>query len=170
MRTPSIGAIGATGGKRRTTEAGEAAKEIRQVLKAAFPGQKFEVSSKNYTGGNSVTISYENGPTQKEVERYVRDFEYGRFDAMTDMYNITNRNKNIPQVKYLFVNRYMSKNLQKYLEEEMAGYYNNWDELKHYQKERIIYDQFKDYSMTPGISGIYNRIKNTASLGAIKRK
>ena len=166
MRNPSIGAksIGAPGGKRRTTEAGEAAKEIRQVLKAAFPGQKFEVLSKTYSGGNSIDISYQNGPTVKEVNRYVRDFEYGQFDGMTDMYNITNRNKNIPQVKYLFVNRDMSKNLQKYLEEEMAGYYNNWDELYHYQKERIIRDQFDDYSMTPGIG----RLKGP-SIGAKRR-
>lgn len=157
MRNPSIGAIGgigAPGGKRRTTEAGEAAKEIRQVLKMAFPGQKFEVSSKNYSGGNSINISYTNGPTQKEVERYVRDFEYGQFDGMTDMYNITNRNKNIPQVKYLFVNRHMSPQLAKYLREELADYYSEWDSYPDYEKERLMYNMFKDYSMTPGIGGV----------------
>jgi hypothetical protein len=157
MRNPSIGAIksiGASGGKRRTTEAGNAAKEIRQVLKMAFPGQKFEVSSKNYSGGNSINISYINGPTRKEVERYVKDFEYGQFDGMTDMYNITNRNKNIPQVKYLFVNRRMSAQLEKYLREELAGYYNNWDDLPEYEKNRLMYDMFNNYSMTPGIQGV----------------
>jgi hypothetical protein len=157
MRNPSIGAIGgigASGGKRRTTEAGDAAKEIRQVLKMAFPGQKFEVSSKNYSGGNSIRISYINGPTRKEVERYVNDFEYGQFDGMTDMYNITNRNKNIPQVKYLFVNRTMSAQLEKYLREELAGYYNNWDDLPEYEKNRLMYDMFNNYSMTPGIQGV----------------
>lgn len=154
---PGIGAvksIGASGGKRRTTEAGNAAKEIRQVLKMAFPGQKFEVSSKNYSGGNSINISYINGPTRKEVERYVKDFEYGQFDGMTDMYNITNRNKNIPQVKYLFVNRRMSAQLEKYLREELAGYYNNWDDLPEYEKDRLMYDMFNNYSMTPGIQGV----------------
>ena len=167
MRNPSIGAvksIGAPGGKRRTTEAGEAAKEIRQVLKIAFPRQKFEVSSKNYSGGNSINISYENGPTRKEVERYVRDFEYGQFDGMTDMYNITNRNKNIPQVKYLFVNRRMSSQLEKYLKEELADYYNNWNDLPEYEKNRLMYDMFNDYSMTPGIG----RLKGP-SIGAKRR-
>jgi hypothetical protein len=154
MRNPSIGGIGAPGGKRRTTEAGEAAKEIRQVLKMAFPGQKFEVSSKNYSGGNSINISYINGPTRKEVERYVRDFEYGQFDGMTDMYNMTNVNKNIPQVKYLFVNRRMSSQLEKYLREELAGYYNNWDDLLEYEKNRLMNDMFSNYSMTPGIGGV----------------
>lgn len=154
MRNPSLGGIGAPGGKRRTTEAGEAAKEIRQVLKMAFPGQKFEVKSKNYSGGDSINISYVNGPTQKEVERYVRDFEYGKFDGMTDMYNMTNVNKNIPQVKYLFVNRRMSSQLEKYLREELADYYNNWDDLPEYQKYRLMNDMFKDYSMTPGIGRV----------------
>ena len=167
MRNPSIGAIGgigAPGGKRRTTEAGEAAKEIRQVLKIAFPGQKFEVSSKNYSGGNSINISYINGPTRKEVERYVRDFEYGQFDGMTDMYNMTNVNKNIPQVKYLFVNRRMSSQLEKYLKEELADRYNNWNDLPEYEKNRLMYDMFNNYSMTPGIG----RLKGP-SIGAKRR-
>lgn len=154
MRNPSLGGIGAPGGKRRTTDAAEAAKEIRQVLKMAFPGQKFEVKSKNYSGGDSINISYVNGPTRKEVERYVRDFEYGQFDGMTDMYNMTNVNKNIPQVKYLFVNRRMSSQLEKYLREELADYYNNWDDLPEYQKYRLMNDMFSNYSMTPGIGRV----------------
>jgi len=67
---------------------------------------------------------------------------------------MTNVNKNIPQVKYLFVNRRMSSQLLKYLTEELADYYNNWDDLPEYEKNRLMNDMFNNYSMTPGIGGV----------------
>jgi len=157
--TTFLGGIGSTGkGKGRSrTQVAEAASEIRKVLKMAFPNIKFEVKSKNYSGGDSVNVRWQNGPTIKEVERYVRDFEYGSFDGMTDMYNITNRNKNIPQTKYLFLNRDMSENLRKYLHSEIKKKYqfpNDWPEWKLDQEiRRIAYDDFSSNSLPAGVNG-----------------
>lgn len=155
--TTFLGGIGSTGKGRKKTEVAEAASEIRKVLKMAFPDIKFEVKSKNYSGGDSVRVRWENGPTIKEVNRYVKDFEYGSFDGMTDMYNITNRNKNIPQTKYLFLNRDMSENLRKYLYAEIKKKYqfpDNWPEWKLDQEiRRIAYDDFSDNSLSAGVNG-----------------
>jgi Large polyvalent protein associated domain 29 len=41
----------------------ESAKQIRAQLKAAFPGQKFWVTSKN-----SIRVEWIDGPAKKEVE------------------------------------------------------------------------------------------------------
>ena len=65
---------------------------MRKVLKIAFPGIKFSV--KKRSGGNSITIEWENGPTLKQVQAYTNDFKMGSFDGMTDMYSYDNRNKN----------------------------------------------------------------------------
>lgn len=49
----------------------ETAQIIRQELKAAFPGIKFSVRIKEYSGGCSTTVRYTNGPKEKEVKAVV---------------------------------------------------------------------------------------------------
>jgi len=63
----------------------ETAKLVRAVLKEAFPGIKFSVRSKSYSGGASIDVDYLNGPTAKEVEKVTKQFQGGGFDGMIDM-------------------------------------------------------------------------------------
>lgn len=63
-----------------------AAKNIRTELKAAFPGIRFSVTSETYTGGDSVTISWELGPTTKQVEAITGKYQEGSFNGMEDIY------------------------------------------------------------------------------------
>jgi hypothetical protein len=153
--------LGGIGGPRRKTEAANAASEIRKVLKIAFPNIKFSVTSENYAGGNSIRVNWENGPTVKQVQQYTKDFEMGSFNGMEDIYEMTNYNKNIPQVKYLFLNRSMSKNLKEFLEKEIEKKYD-FKEMDKWEKEREIYRLMReDFSSTPlpaGLSGM-NRNK-----------
>ena len=147
--------LGGIGANRNRTESADAASEIRKVLKVAFPKIKFSVTKRS--GGNSVNIDWENGPTKKEVQAYTRDFEMGNFDAMTDSYSFSNRNKNIPQVKYLFWNRYISKNLYNYLKQEIEKGWN-FEGMNDYQKqlliEREIDKDFNSTSLPAGINGV----------------
>ena len=46
----------------------ETAKIIRQELAKAFPGIKFSVKSKSYSGGSSIDVGWTDGPTPKMVE------------------------------------------------------------------------------------------------------
>lgn len=58
---------------------------IRSALKRTFPGTAFSVTTKTYSGGGSVDVSWEDGPTHKQVEEVVDRFETKGFDGMIDL-------------------------------------------------------------------------------------
>lgn len=100
---------------RRTTEAGYVAKLLRAELKEKFPNVKFQVTSKTYSGGDSVDIryTYEKGVTPKyeEVNLLTHKYEAGKFDGMTDSYEYTNKTTG-PTVRYIFVECDYSKHIE----------------------------------------------------------
>jgi hypothetical protein len=63
----------------------QTAKRIRKALKTAFPGVKFSVRSKTYSGGASINVGWDFGPTEKEVSRIAKRFESSTFDGMIDL-------------------------------------------------------------------------------------
>ena len=68
-------------GNSRTT----GAKNIRIELKRAFPGIKFSVRTKSYSGGDSTDVSWMFGPTCKEVEAITGKYVNSSFDGMVDL-------------------------------------------------------------------------------------
>lgn len=80
-----------------------AAKAIRQELKKH--GIKGTVKSSTYAGGSSVNVKVENLEpwVVKKIESFANQFQYGHFDGMNDIYEYSNSNDDIPQVKYVFV-------------------------------------------------------------------
>lgn len=87
------------------TRSAHAAKAIKNELKQAFPGINFSVKSSNFSMGDSVSISWADGPTESEVEMYTDKYQYGYFNGMEDIYENTNRRDDIPQSKYVSCNR-----------------------------------------------------------------
>lgn len=85
-----------------------AAENIRRELKRRFPGVKFTVRSESYSMGNSVNVSWTDGPTQKAVEEVTDRHKGGSFDGMTDSYT-TDRDNTFGDVfgtaKYVFAQR-----------------------------------------------------------------
>jgi hypothetical protein len=63
-----------------------ASANIKRELAEAFPGHKFRVRSDSFSGGDSVDIGWENGPTTKEVEAITNKYQSGSFDGMQDLY------------------------------------------------------------------------------------
>ena len=63
-----------------------AAKNCRTLLAKAFPGIKFSVTTERYSGGNSMSVHWTDGPGTKAVEDIVKRFAGGHFDGMTDCY------------------------------------------------------------------------------------
>lgn len=61
-------------------------KNCKKLLQDAFPHVKFSVRYSSYSGGNSLDVSWEFGPSRKEVERIADQFQSGSFDGMTDCY------------------------------------------------------------------------------------
>lgn len=63
----------------------ETAKLVRAALKKSFPSVKFSVRSDSYAGGASIRVFWTDGPTRKDVEAIIKQFEGGGFDGMQDL-------------------------------------------------------------------------------------
>lgn len=98
---------------------------IKAELKANFSGVKFSVTSEDFAGGNSVNISWNDGPTVKQVEEFTSKYQYGHFNGMEDMYENTNRRDDIPQAKYISESRSMSNEAEQVLKPIAEQIYNN---------------------------------------------
>jgi hypothetical protein len=101
-----------------------AAKEIRNILKVKFPETKFSVRSDSFSMGDSVNVSYTDGPTTDAVESEISQYQYGHFNSMEDIYEISNNRSDIPQTKYLSVDREMSEEMKTKLVHYIQGNYS----------------------------------------------
>lgn len=71
---------------KRYLSAAETAKLVRAELKEAFPKFKgFSVTSKTYSGGASINVSWTDGPTAPMVDAIVKKFAGSTFDGMVDL-------------------------------------------------------------------------------------
>ena len=58
---------------------------VRNNLKQRFPGVKFGVRSKTYSGGSSITVDWADGPSSDEVSSVCKLYEGSTFDGMVDL-------------------------------------------------------------------------------------
>lgn len=81
----------------------DVAKLLRKFLKDN--NIKGSVKSQTYSGGNSVNVTLQDvNPEQFDlVYEESKKYQKGSFDPMTDHYELSNLNDNIPQVQYTFV-------------------------------------------------------------------
>lgn len=63
----------------------DTAKLVRQALKESFPGIKFSVTSKTYSGGASINVGWTDGPNDAQVEAVGGVFSGGYFDGSIDL-------------------------------------------------------------------------------------
>jgi len=63
----------------------DVSKLVRGILKKNFPGTKFSVRTKTYTGGSSIDVSWTNGVSKDKVEKLVGGFHGAEFDGMQDL-------------------------------------------------------------------------------------
>ncbi len=84
-----------------------AAKNIRIELRRAFPSITFRVNSKSYSGGNSIRVTWVDGPTTEQVESINNKYSGGSFDGMTDSYTYSYDAwiDAFGDAKYIFANR-----------------------------------------------------------------
>ena len=83
----------------------QAAAAIKKDLKKHFPNIKFKVKSERFAGGNSVDVSWVNGPVVSFIDDIIKKYQYGSFNSMEDMYEYNNTNDAIPQAKYVQTHR-----------------------------------------------------------------
>lgn len=66
-----------------------AAKNMRIELKAAFPGIKFSVKSRRFSGGDAIDVSWTDGPVTAQVDEIIDRYTAGSFNGMDDSYTYT---------------------------------------------------------------------------------
>lgn len=88
---------------RQLSEQAQVAKILKE--KAKELGLKVKASSKSFAGGDSVTIKVLSGTDEgyAKLKEYSKQYQYGNFDGMIDLYEMSNVRDDIPQTKYLFV-------------------------------------------------------------------
>lgn len=84
-----------------TSRHAQAAKEIRQALRKI--GVKAQVRAKSYTGGDSVSISAEdiNPSLTAQINEIAQRHQMGHFNGMEDIYEYSNTDGDVAQVKYV---------------------------------------------------------------------
>ena len=129
----------------------EAAKAIRKELKVVFPKVKFSVTSKSFTGGDKVVISWIDAIITNQVETITNKYQMGHFDGMIGCYEYSNRRDDIPQVKYVNVSRKISEEAQKILIKEhnektciegQIKNINDWNENAKCYNNQLIWKLF----------------------------
>jgi len=106
------------------TRSAQCAKVIRQELKVKFPSVKFRIRSSNFSGGNSVDIDWENGPTYDMINDITSKYQYGNFNGMIDMYEHNNDREDIPQVKFVMCQRNITQNHYDAMKAKLSKDYN----------------------------------------------
>lgn len=117
-------------------------KAIRAALKDKFPGVKFSVRGKSYSGGASTSIYWTNGPTSRQVNEVVSHFEGATFDGMIDLkstrYAMENGERVHYGADYIFTHREVTP---EFVESCKAAYeaLDPTDQCKLLNKERSIW-------------------------------
>lgn len=87
------------------TGAALCAKEIKKVLTEKYPTIDFTVRSKNFSGGDDVTVHWNLGPTNQEIDKIINEYQDGDFNGMEDLYEYRDHKDKKPRSKYVFANR-----------------------------------------------------------------
>lgn len=132
--------------KGNLTGSAATAKAIKARLKAEFPGVKFSVTSDNFSMGNSVSISWTDGPLYEQVDGITRQYQYGHFDGMTDSYEYRDIKPELdcPGAKYVHCNRKLSPEykaqLQEVLERDFTPYHGpgHYAPFQYAEAEKIM--------------------------------
>lgn len=143
----------------RLTGAAACADAIRKELKENFKGFKFSVKSETFSGGDSVNISWIDGPTAEEVEKITSKYQAGYFDGMQDMYIYSSKDKDFPTAKYVQESRSMSNEVETEILTELTTTWsdcigkqkNDWIDGAQCYLSTLIYRQFikKSYWSQP---------------------
>ena len=150
-------------GNKKLSSHAAAAKAIREELKKTFPGIKFSVISDSYSMGDSVHIDWTDGPTTGEVDSIVKKYQYGSFNGMEDIYEITNSREDIPQTKYIQTSRSQSDAVKELVNQCPVFNGDDW----HNRPEAILYRIFSRSSLPADATNL--RIERTgATCGSIQ--
>jgi len=129
---------------KQLTGAAQAAAAIREELKTKFKGVKFSVTSDNFSMGNSVHISWTDGPTEDEVSAITSKYQYGHFNGMEDIYEYSNSREDIPQAKFVSEHRKQSEETRAAIDAAALEIWpgEDWEQKRYREQEsRAIFNR-----------------------------
>jgi len=136
------------------SEPARTAQAVRKELKQAFPDIAFRVRSESFSMGDAVRVDYTDGVPDSDVRKIIAKYEYGQFNGMIDLYEMTNMRHDIPQVKYLTVNREISTDVRNRTERKLADYWGldvnddrAWLDKLGMWKQQAVWRELKDKSL-----------------------
>ena len=116
----------------------ETAKLTHQALKKAFPGVKFGVRSKTYSGGASIDVHWTDGPAHAAVDEVAGFFAGATFDGMVDLKSYVRSQFEGKEAHfgsdYVFCNRHISDDYEAKLTAAIEA-------LANHDRHRLIYDE-----------------------------
>ncbi len=69
---------------RTRVEATELTKMLKQILKLYWPDIKFSARHKSYSMGDSIDVTWDDGPESSEVSKVIGKYHNKGFDGSTD--------------------------------------------------------------------------------------
>ncbi len=108
---------------------GAAAKNLRTQLRKAFPGVKFSVTTDRFSGGDSLRVSWVDGPAVDRVESLACQYKAGSFDGYDDLYTYqrTAWTEAFGDAKYVSCSRDYSPQIAAWLLAEDLPYPQRWE-------------------------------------------
>jgi len=115
--------------KRQLTGAVLTANIIKKRLTALYPKVKFSVTSDTFSMGDSVDIRWTDGPTSDAVNAITKQYQYGDFDSMNDIYNYSGVDSALgcDGAKYVSCHRSVSDEYQAQIAAKVEEHYGKLD-------------------------------------------
>jgi hypothetical protein len=147
---------------RELTPAAAAAKVLRAELKAAFPGVKFTVRSRNFSGGDALDIGWTDGPAYDAVNAIAGRFQEGSFDGSIDLYTYSKAEAGCG-AKFVHCNREISKAIAEQIETDLRALLSADD----FYIDREVYRILRESDLRAGYVGLAHDDENTTGSGWI---
>ena len=120
---------------KQISEHASAAKMIRKELKAHGIKASVRASTGSMTSSINVDIKQDILPaTLEAIKSFTNKFQMGNFNGMEDIYEYSNTNKDLPQVKFVFVSVEYSDEIKAEVADyigNMRGLNGNMEQYRH---------------------------------------
>jgi hypothetical protein len=127
----------------------EVGKAMKAELKRKFPGVKISVRGGKGTDYSSFDVTWDDGPTVRQVEEVVKKYELGHFDGMTDSYHYDATHvvaedgeiMTLGGVRYVICHRHFSDAMRSVCrsQAEAAGLLDSSRDPHHADPETLLY-------------------------------
>jgi hypothetical protein len=146
---------------KKQSEHAHVAQLIKKELRERYPLTEWRVKSSIFAGGDSVDVSYTDGPTSHQVQEMLDKYVNSTFDCMTDCSNYVEPNYGGSGVRFASANRHYSKEAEDVARARLVKLYDlqgltdqdpipdNWRVGGYYCIDQLIGHELQDMDLYP---------------------